>query len=1094
MSRACARATVLCALVLALAAALAAGLAAGASHEEPGDGTSSFGDALALSDGDTYAGHLDRVGDKADYFSLVAAQGTVIDVHVLVTGHDGTAEWTAPPVRMPPAPPSAPYASCMLECYLCAGPSMSHAVDGAYNYYYIRHYCLSAVAPVAGTIAYYIEVGIDWRWTPNNYTWDYSLDLRCSWPVELTPGVPTTGEVDLDRADTHWFMVDASAGEEVNGSFELLDFDPARPTDRNLDIWVFPDDMGGWPRATAWDWSTAPNEPVEPFSILATYDGWYIIKLRGMNHDLNLACSYRLLVDVSPVPEFPEGRVVSGFFDRQRHDTDWFRFTMRANIPKAGEPGLWNELLMFNMTERAVSEDLPDFDLYLFGLVPGSRELDLLDSSFRGDHASFADPDRDPARPWEAVRAAAFYNGSYYVEVNGYRNAGFYDLRNEKWSSQLSDENNLAIDAKLIKAGIYEDHVHQAIDHNDWYRLETDGWFRVNLTSLPLSGMFNLSFYRHDYVADSWRFIVGGSNIVLDSTSRQGRLTSSIDLSVDLAELGLGQGSYWLCVRAVVGAETGVDSLGRTFVYITDTGAYATDYQMAVWTDVHEPPPPPPRPIPDLVVDEDTDRPDEVHLYDHFTDTDVDGTGLRFKAWVIYGKLKLLILEDDILGFLAYPDYVGNVTVRVRAMDHHYHETTLLWTITFLPVNDAPRPTIGEHVTIGIAEDSIADVDLAPLLVNVDAGDLLAYDATGSANVSASFHNGTSWLRLLPAPDWFGEEELVVAATDLAGASGTLRLRVVVANVEDAPRVVRPIGEVEMMEDSVKLIDLNAHFIDPDLEPLTFVVVAGPALGASVDTATGALRLSLAADWYGYAEVSVTAVDASMLDVCDIFWVIVDHRPRPPTITKVMPDSGIASLDEGSSEPFVVLIVNDTGPGQLHIRWHLDGRPVAGGPFYLYEASHTDAGEHRLVATVTDEEGLSDGWTWTVRVNDVPRPPVGGIASPAEGASYPEGARIPFVAVVMDPDGDVVALQWYVDDTSYGPPIASFEERLVDGRHNATLVATSDGLSLVDAVNFTVEPARHRTPWPAMAAGCAVVMGAAVLVVTVARARSRARR
>ena len=1090
MSLACARATVLCALVLALAAALAAG----ASHEETGDGTSSFGDAFGLSDGDTYAGHLDRVGDKADYFSLVAAQGAVIDIHVFVTGHDGTPEWTAPPVRTPPAPPGAPYASCMLECFLCAGPDTSLAVDGVNNYRYIRHYCLSAVAPVAGTATYYIMVGIDWRWTPNNYTWDYSLDLRLSRPVELAPGVPVTGEVDLERADTHWFTIDASAGYEVNGSFEVLDFDPARPTDRNLDVWVFPDDMGGWPRAIAWDWSAAPNEPVEPFSILATYDGAYIIKLRGVNHDLNLPCSYRLVVDVSPVPDFPDGRVVSGYFDRARHDTDWFRFTMLANVPRAGEPGLWNEVQMFNLTERAVSENLPDFDLYLFGLPSWTRELELLDSSFRGDHASFADPDRDPARPWEEVCAAAFYNGSYYIEVNGYRNAGFYDLRSERWAAALSDEDNIPSEAETIKAGIYEDHVHQALDHSDWYRLESDSYFRVRLMSLSLNGVYNISIYRYDAMARAWVCISGGFNTCFNSTSRDGRLLTDIDVAIDHERLGLGHGYYWVCVKAVVGARTGVDERGQSFVYITDGGANS-DYELAVWIEAppiwH--PPQPIKPIPDLVVDEDTDLPAYLDLYDYFYDTDVGGPGLRFKASIVAGKLERVVLENDTLGFLAWHDFEGKVVLKVRAQDAHYLETSKTWNITFLPVNDAPRLLVDAPFTVDMVEEVGADINLAALLVDVDGGDVLTFAIVGTPNVDCSLHGGGSWLRLLPAADWFGEEELVVTATDLANASCALRLRVVAANTEDAPRLIEPIGPVAMDEDTVALIDLYAHFIDPDRLPLAFAVVADPALGASVDPATGVLRLSPFADWNGYVKVAIGATDASGLWVADDLWVWVLPVPDAPMINLVSPMVTLMTLDEGGSQAFAVLDTNDVDMEGLRIEWRFDGRLVAVGPFHLYEASYTDAGEHTLVVTVTDDEGLTDHWTWTVRVTDVPRAPVGGIASPAEGASYPEGSRIPFVAVVMDPDGDVVALQWYVDGTPHGPG-ASFEQRLSAGGHNATLLATSEGLSLVDDVNFTVGPVQRPAPWAALLAGYAVVAGVVVLVAAVARAGSRWRR
>jgi len=95
------------------------------------------------------------------------------------------------------------------------------------------------------------------------------------------------------------------------------------------------------------------------------------------------------------------------------------------------------------MTERADAEDLPDFDLYVFGRQPGSKWLDLLDSSFRNDHPTFYDIERDPNKNTEEVRCAAYYNGTYYFEVNDWNNTGYYDVRWEKPTPKLSDADNL---------------------------------------------------------------------------------------------------------------------------------------------------------------------------------------------------------------------------------------------------------------------------------------------------------------------------------------------------------------------------------------------------------------------------------------------------------------------------------------------------------------------------------------------------------------------------------------------------------------------------------------------------------------------------
>jgi len=178
--------------------------------------------------------------------------------------------------------------------------------------------------------------------------------------------------------------------------------------------------------------------------------------------------------------------------------------------------------------------------------------------------------------------------------------------------------------------------------------------------------------------------------------------------------------------------------------------------------------------------------------------------------------------------------------------------------------------------------------------------------------------------------------------------------------------------------------------------------------------------------------------------------------------------------------------------GPLIYEWRLDGRLVGVSWFLWLEAGYDDAGVHALSATVTNEQGASDSHAWTVTVEDVDRAPVGGIVSPTDKSSYPEGAEIPFVALVYDPDGGTVAYQWYVDAAvdGQGP---SFEGSLPVGDHNVRLVAGSGGAALEDSVNVTVERAPAGGHWLAVGAVATLALTGAAVAALAALRRRRGR-
>jgi hypothetical protein len=997
---------------------------------------------------------VDRVADRSDHFTVDAAQHQEVNVYVYLLGHDGVDEWQRPPTTTPPSPPAPPRASAMLDCFIYHDPSTDYPLDGAYNYYYVRHYMLNVVAPMPGTHTYHVNVSVNWAWTPNNHTWDYRLEVEVGSVTEIEAGQLTTGVLDMAGRDTRWYRVWADAGQELNGSFEVLNFDTGDPESRNVDVWVFPDDLGGYPRALSWDWSAAPNEPVEPFSVLATYGGYYFIKLRGMNHEDVLPCSYSLYTNAQEVPEFPDTGVQNAYFDRHWHDTDWYRFDMQADLEHPEKPGQWNEVQYFNMTERADGEELPDFDLYLFGQAPGSRNLDLLDSSFRNDHADFMDPDRDPNRNTEHVSAAALYSGAYYVEVNAWNNTGYYDLRREFKPPVLSDGNDLPENAEAIGPGRHEGYLHQSRDHYDWFTVEVDRMLIVEFDSYKAFDMFNLSVYRYDTVNGEYRLLRSDWNTHFNLTSRQDEITNVIRVVLDLEAIGLGPGTYHVAAFAAVATGVAQDPVtGRPYVYVHD-GEAECHYELRVNVDGVIDHVITTVPIPPETVEEDTDLLDRVDLDDHFIPSLPD-TQLRFKARLVSGKGRV-ILEGDSLGFQAADDHVGRVVVRVTATTANYIQAHLDWTLEFTPVNDAPRTRVSEPpLVFTMPEDSIRTLDLGPKVYDVDAGDEMTVSFDGPEHLSVEMDPDTFVLTLLGDQDWFGDLEVDFVFRDAQGETLVLPVRFVVENVPDAPVLIEAFDRVSIKEDTTASIPLYDHISDPDGDPLAVHVSEDPFVGYKWDADTGILTLAPAADWYGGRLLWVTAIDPEGHRLQTSLWLDVENVPGPPEIVSVSPVTPQVTMSEGDEQTFVALEVFDEESSVLFYRWSVDGVFVGPSVSFTYRPGTHDMGAHEVSLVVEDEEGLTVRWVWTVDVLDVPHSPDGGIATPPDGARFREDEKIPFVAFYYDPDGDDLRYSWYIDG-EHASDEAVFEQRLDAGDHKVTLQVSSDGDSVTEELDVIV--------------------------------------
>jgi len=74
--------------------------------------------------------------------------------------------------------------------------------------------------------------------------------------------------IDIDTRDTHWYKIQARDEEEINGSFEIRNFNSGDPTERDINIWIFPTPSAAT-RSPTPGTGPRPQRAIEPISIMA---------------------------------------------------------------------------------------------------------------------------------------------------------------------------------------------------------------------------------------------------------------------------------------------------------------------------------------------------------------------------------------------------------------------------------------------------------------------------------------------------------------------------------------------------------------------------------------------------------------------------------------------------------------------------------------------------------------------------------------------------------------------------------------------------------------------------------------------------------
>jgi len=138
-----------------------------------------------------------------------------------------------------------------------------------------------------------------------------------------------------------------------------------------------------------------------------------------------------------------------------------------------------------------------------------------------------------------------------------------------------------------------------------------------------------------------------------------------------------------------------------------------------------------------------------------------------------------------------------------------------------------------------------------------------------------------------------------------------------------------------------------------------------------------------------------------------------------PIITVLEPSDDTPEIDENETIDFNVEAI-DWYRYPISFTWFLDGEENTTGPDYPYYADFESRGSHNV--TVIADNGLDQtSHTWTVKVNNVNRPPYFISHSPDLETSVDENTTTTFTATAVDPDfGEPVGYSWKLDGTILG--------------------------------------------------------------------------
>jgi len=239
------------------------------------------------------------------------------------------------------------------------------------------------------------------------------------------------------------------------------------------------------------------------------------------------------------------------------------------------------------------------------------------------------------------------------------------------------------------------------------------------------------------------------------------------------------------------------------------------------------------------------------------TSSDPESQSLSY-LWEVNG-----VEKSTAQNFVYSPGFfdAGNPIVKFIVTDSGTPKlsATKEWNVIVLNVNRKPYSTKDIPVQ-NFEEDKMLSLHLGDYFADDDR-ESLSYKVVSEDITKVHCSIGLSSLYMEPARDYNGNAECNIVANDGIDDSGNVTVSMVVAPVNDAPRMRYDIPDQSWDEDTQKIdaINLSDYFYDVDSDGLTYTVAGNSNITVTINN--NLVSFSQPADWYGTEYVKFTASD-----------------------------------------------------------------------------------------------------------------------------------------------------------------------------------------------------------------------------------------
>ncbi len=537
---------------------------------------------------------------------------------------------------------------------------------------------------------------------------------------------------------------------------------------------------------------------------------------------------------------------------------------------------------------------------------------------------------------------------------------------------------------------------------------------------------------------------------------------------------------------------------------------WAGAYDLSIFTNS---PPQVVSTVPNITVSENASD-TSIKLVNVFSDPEGDPLTFTFlpyaEGW--QENLTITVLDDPALTVTITPKagWRGVFSMDISATDPYGETaTTSVLQVWVYGINHKPG-IINSDVGPVILEKGKPDLDqlnLTTVFQDPDEGDRLVYNVTGNENIRITFpldpvgqiyHTGA--VTFVPNVGFVGTELVYFTATD--NGLPPLTSDPVMVTVEVRDNIVERLTVTDpprlvVDEDSPGVTINLASNVSSNLPGDTFTFEYVSTSGNYTVRITGSLANITPRDEFFGIEILTFNVTCShglkgtMQLTAETLWI-----NEYPHITPLSPSNWTFSVSEGETVLFRINVSDEeTTPSLIKVRWLTNGEASGSGLDYSfatdYDTVTTTQGSKLFVVRVTVNDSVvisSMSWNVTViNVNRAPAPSEVRITFPPEGSEFEEGAKIRFIGLGADPDGDALTFQWYEGTRLLGSGAELNITSLKAGKHNITL-KVSDATSST-TYNIIVKVKAKPTPGFEAVYVVAAIAVAAVAGVLVARRR-----